>query len=77
MLLADDTFCCSRLTETSNQTSDNELSEIVGSTLQQSANDHDERAEEDSLASTKPVSNPDCRDRTRETSQIVSSNDNT
>lgn len=65
------------LTKTSHQTAHDQLGQIVRSALQQRSDDHDERTEEDGLAATQPVTDPDRRNGTRETAQVVSRDDNT
>ena len=55
----------------------NELPQRVGRGLQGSTNDHDRRAQEDGLPSTKWVSNKNCGYSSKETTDIVRSNGNT
>lgn len=65
------------IAKTSDQTTDDQLGELVRGTLQDSTDAHDEGTEEDGLATTQHVTDPDGRNRTGETSQIVRGNRDT
>lgn len=64
-------------TKTSDDTADDELPKTVGSALQQRSDNHDRRTEEDSLATTEIVSDPDSRNRASKASQVIRSDGNT
>ena len=55
----------------SNQSSNDPLGEIVRSALQQSANSHDDRSDEDGLLTTERVADEDSEYSTAKASQVV------
>lgn len=63
--------------EARDETTDDQLGELVRGTLQDRANTHDEGTEEDRLATTEHVTDPDGGDRTGETAQVVRSDSDT
>ena len=71
------TYTTDELTKAGHPSSNNELGKTIRSALQDSANDHDGRAQEDRLATSQPVTNPDRGDRARETTQVVGSDSDT
>ena len=58
-------------------TSNDELRQVVGSALQESADGHDNGSKEDCLLTPKRVADEDGEDSAKEASQVVSSDCNT
>jgi hypothetical protein len=66
-----------KLTKPGNQTTNDKLREMVGCTLQDRSDHHDQGTEKDCLAATQPITHPDCGNRSGETSQVIGSNNDT
>lgn len=64
-------MCFAILTEPSDQSTDNKLSKSVGCALKDGTDTHNKRTDKDSLPTTQNVTDPDCRNRASETSQVV------